>query len=109
MSRDPDLPSLAVTCLSTTYKSLKMVELNYSWFYAQVPLYFCFVPCFCFNAAHLQSDAGGSIPRWIQNMAMTGQVFGDGRIFLNYLLKELQVEENKENKEVPSSTSQHGT
>lgn len=48
---------------------------------------------------------------------MTGQVFGDGRIFLNYLLKELQAEENEdlENKgnemveDVPSSTSQHGT
>lgn len=44
---------------------------------------------------------------------MTGQVFGDGRIFLNYLLKELQAE-NEENKDevaedVPSSTLQHGT
>lgn len=28
-------------------------------------------------------------------MAMTGQVFGDGRLFLNYLLKENHTEKNE--------------
>lgn len=42
-----------------------------------------------------QSHAGGSIPRWIQNMAMTGQVFSDGRSFLDYLRKEARNEENE--------------
>ncbi|KAI5840263.1 hypothetical protein DFP73DRAFT_517685 [Morchella snyderi] len=38
----------------------------------------------------LCSDAKGSIPRWMQNMAMTTQVFGDGRLFLDYLVKKSQ-------------------
>lgn len=32
-------------------------------------------------------------------MAMTGQVFGDGRLFLNYLVKENHMEKNEENEE----------
>lgn len=51
----------------------------------------CTPSFFVFNAAHPQSHAGGSIPRWIQNMAMTGQVFGDGRNFLDYLRKEARI------------------
>jgi hypothetical protein len=27
------------------------------------------------------NDAGGSIPKWVQNMAMAGQVLGDGEKF----------------------------
>lgn len=30
------------------------------------------------------SDAGGSIPRWVQNMAMPGQILSDGVEFIKY-------------------------
>lgn len=30
------------------------------------------------------SDAGGSIPRWVQNMAMPGQILSDGLAFLKW-------------------------
>jgi len=35
-----------------------------------------------------QSDAGGSIPRWVQNMAMPGQIFNDGKKFVEYVRKQ---------------------
>jgi len=31
------------------------------------------------------SDAGGSIPRWVQNMTMPGQIFSDGKRFVEYV------------------------
>ncbi|RPB01770.1 hypothetical protein L873DRAFT_1675516, partial [Choiromyces venosus 120613-1] len=34
------------------------------------------------------SDAGGNIPRWVQNMAMPGQIFNDGKKFIEYLRKK---------------------
>lgn len=35
-----------------------------------------------------QSDAGGSIPRWVQNMAIPGQIFNDGKKFVEYVRKQ---------------------
>lgn len=32
-----------------------------------------------------QSDAGGSIPRFVQNMAIASQLWGDGEKFLKYM------------------------
>ncbi|PUU76364.1 hypothetical protein B9Z19DRAFT_1088443 [Tuber borchii] len=34
------------------------------------------------------ADAGGSIPRWVQNMAIPGQIFNDGKKFVEYVRKQ---------------------
>ena len=36
----------------------------------------------------VQSDAGGSIPRWVQNIAMAGQILGDGQKFFKFVREQ---------------------
>ncbi|CUS09456.1 unnamed protein product [Tuber aestivum] len=45
-----------------------------------------------------QSDAGGSIPRWVQNMALPGQIFNDGKRFIEYIRKQPVANETVDEK-----------
>ncbi|KAI5854995.1 hypothetical protein BZA05DRAFT_334645, partial [Tricharina praecox] len=36
----------------------------------------------------LTSNAGGNIPRWMQNMAMAGQILSDGQRFFKFLREQ---------------------
>ena len=48
-----------------------------------------FSPIIVANACNpVQSDAGGSIPRWVQNIAMAGQILGDGQKFFKFVREQ---------------------